>query len=115
MKAPTPIRDGHKVSTDRSPVAPEKSSAMRNRFLVVGINMFWQLAVAVLVPLIGCVELGKHYHAETTGVVIGLVLAIAASTAVMWRTMQIVAHLPVPKLTAEQKREIKKQYEEDDD
>ena len=115
VHAPTPLRGGHKVSADRSPVAPEKSAAMRNRVVFMALNMFWQLAVAVLVPLIGAVQIGKHFQAETAGVVIGLVLAIAASTAVMWRTMQIASSLPVPKLTAAQKRAVKKQYEEDDD
>lgn len=115
MHAPTPIRGGHKVSADRSPVAPEKSAAMRNRFIVMAVNMFWQLAVAVLVPLVAAAQLGKHWHAETAGVVIGLILAIAASTLVMWRTMQVAAHLPIPKLTDAQKRAISRQYEEDDD
>jgi hypothetical protein len=115
MHPPTPMRGGHKVSTDRSPVAPEKSAAMRNRFIVMAVNMFWQLAVAVLVPLIAAVQIGKHLHAETAGVVVGLVVAIAASTLIMWRTMQVATNLPVPKLTDAQKRAIKKQYEEDDE
>jgi len=119
MHAPTPIRGGHKVSAkqaeDRSPVAPEKSAAMRNRAVFMALNMFWQLAVAVLVPLIAAVQIGKHFHAETAGVIIGLVLAIVASTGVMWRTMRVAASLPVPKLTAAQKRTISKQYEEDDE
>jgi hypothetical protein len=115
MHAPTPLRGGHKVSADRSPVAPEKSAAMRNRVVFMALNMFWQLAVAVLVPLIAAVQIGKHFHAETTGVVIGLLLAIIASTLVMWRTMQVAASLPVPKLTDAQKRAVSKQYEEDDD
>lgn len=116
---PTPLRGGHKVSAaragDRSPVAPEKSAAMRGRFVGMAVNMFWQLAVAVLVPLIAAVQIGKHFHAETAGVAIGLALAVAASTLVMWRTMQAAANLPVPKLTDAQKRAVKKQYEEDDE
>jgi drug/metabolite transporter (DMT)-like permease len=115
MHAPTPIRGGHKVSADRSPVAPKKSAAMQNRVVFMALNMFWQLAVAVLLPLIAAVQIGKHAHAETAGVIIGLLLAIVASTAVMWRTMRIAANLPVPKLTDAQKRAIKKQYDEEDE
>ena len=88
---------------------------MRNRFVLMAVNMFWQLAAAVLVPLIAAVQIGKHAHAETAGVIIGLVLAVAASTLVMWRTMQIASSLPVPKLTDAQKRKIKKQYDEEDE
>lgn len=115
MHAPTPIRGGRKASADRSPVAPDKSAAMRSRFVSMAINMFWQLAVAVLVPIIAGVEGGKALGAETAGVIAGLVVAVAASTYVMWRTMQVAGSLPVPTLTAAQKKAISKQYEEDDD
>jgi hypothetical protein len=43
------------------------------------------------------------------------VIALLASIAVMWRTMQVANRLPVPKLTESQRRAIKKSYEEEDD
>ena len=77
--------------------------------------MSWQLAVVVLVPIIGGVELGKALGAPTAWTFAGLAVAFVGSGLVMWRAMQAANKLPVPKLTAEQKREIQKSYEEDDD
>jgi len=37
-----------------------------------------------------------------------------ASTMVMWQAVQLANRLPVPKLTAAQKRQIQKSYEEED-
>jgi hypothetical protein len=45
---------------------------------------------------------------------VGLALALVGSIIVMWRTMQKANHLPVPKLTEAQRRQVQKQYEEDD-
>lgn len=88
-------------------------SVQRNQFLVMVLSMSWQLALAVLVPVIAGVQLDKML--DTSFVTfIGLGLAFAASAVVMWRAMQAANRLPVPKLTAAQKREIQKQYEEDD-
>jgi uncharacterized membrane protein len=77
--------------------------------------MSWQLAVVVLVPVIGGVELDKVFHATYVFVIAGLIVAMIGSGAVLWRTMQAANRLPVPKLTDEQKRAIQKSYEEDDD
>lgn len=77
--------------------------------------MSWQLAVVVLVPIIGGVELDKAFDNSYIFTVIGLALALVLSAVVMRRAMQVANRLPVPKLTAAQKRNIQKSYEEDDD
>jgi uncharacterized membrane protein len=79
------------------------------------MNMSWQLALVVLVPVIGGVELDKATGNSYVFTVIGLVLALVLSAVVMWRAMQAANRLPVPKLTAAQKRAVRKSYEEDDD
>jgi len=82
---------------------------------VAAANMSWQLAIVVLVPIVGGVQLDKAFDTSNVYMFIGLGVALLASAAVMWRAMQAANRLPVPKLTDAQKRVIKKQYEEDDD
>lgn len=87
---------------------------MRKNFFVFAANMGWQLAVVVIVPIVIGAQLDKHFHVGNLWVFVGLALALVMSTAVVWRTVQLANRLPVPKLTAAQKRAIQKQYEEDD-
>ena len=77
--------------------------------------MSWQLAAAVLVPLLGGVMLDKKLGTAPVCTLVGLGVALACSAVVMWQAMQAANRLPVPKLTDAQKREIQKSYEEDDD
>ena len=81
----------------------------------MAVNMTWQLAVVVLVPVIGGVMLDKKLNMSPVLLLVGLAVALLGSIAVMWRTMQTANRLPVPKLTEEQRRAVQKSYEEDDD
>lgn len=85
----------------------------RNLFLVMALNMSWQLALAILIPVIGGVQLDETLD-TTLFTFVGLAVAFVATGVVLWRTMQAANKLPVPKLTEAQKRAIQKQYEEDD-
>jgi F0F1-type ATP synthase assembly protein I len=97
------------------PVEGIDSSRQKSQFVGMAVTMGWQLAVAVLVPVIGGVELDKVFDTAPALLIAGLVIALLASIAVMWRTMQVANRLPVPKLTDSQRRAIKKSYEEEDD
>jgi uncharacterized membrane protein len=77
-------------------------------------NMSWQLAVVVLVPVIGGVQLDKVLDTSSVFTFIGLGLALLGSAVVIWRTLQAANRLPVPKLSDAQRRAIQKQYEEED-
>ena len=78
--------------------------------------MSWQLAIVVLVPIIGGVELDKAFGSSHICLFIGLALAAVGTIAVLWRAIvQAADRLPVPKLTDAQRNEIRKSYEEDDD
>lgn len=92
----------------------KEEAHQRSLFLSMALNMSWQLAVVVLVPILAGVRLDKVFSMGSTYVFVGLGVALVGSTAVMWRTMQVANHLPVPKLTAAQKRAIKKSYEDED-
>ena len=81
----------------------------------MALNMSWQLAVVVLVPVIGGVALDKKLNTSPVLLLMGLAVALLGSIAVMWRTLQAANKLPVPKLTEEQKRQIQKSYEENDE
>ena len=93
----------------------EPKSAAKQQFFVLALNMSWQLAIVILVPIVGGAELDKALKTNTTYTIIGLGMALVASTLVMWRMVRLANSLPVPKLTAAQKRAIQKQYEEEDE
>lgn len=93
----------------------KETKHQRGQFFVMAINMSWQLAIVVLVPVIGGAELDEHLGTGYTFTIVGLVLAVVASSVVVWRALQIANQLPVPKLTAKQKRDIQKSFEEEDD
>lgn len=80
----------------------------------MAVNMTWQLAIAVLVPIIGGVQLDRLASTGHNFTFIGLGLAFIAVTAVMWATIKRANHLPVPKLSEAEKRKIARQYAEDD-
>lgn len=105
-KKPTP-REG-------DPKAPQQASNARSVFLVAAANMSWQLAIVVLLPVVAGVQIDKKLGSGHAWLFVGLAVALVGSVLVMWRTMQIANRLPVPKLTAAEKRAIQKQYEEDD-
>lgn len=77
------------------------------------LKMSWQLALAVLVPIILGVVLDDKLGG-TVYLFVGLGVAAAGTTLVLWKTLQAANRLPVPQLTAAQKRAIKKAYEEED-
>lgn len=78
-------------------------------------HLTWQLAIVVLVPVIGGAELDKAMGTHRTWTFIGLGVALVGSILVMWRAVRTANSMPVPKLTEEQKRVIQKQYDEEDD
>ena len=101
-------------STQSSPNIPKNNSA-KQQFVAMALNMSWQLAVVVLVPVIGGVELGKKFGNPTAWTLAGLAIAFIASGAVMWRAMQEANKIPVPKLTDAERKAVKKSYEDEDD
>lgn len=93
----------------------ESAQILRRNFLVYAANMSWQLAVVVIVPIAGGATIDKHLRSGHLWTFVGLGLAAVLATAVMWRMVQLTNRLPVPKLTAAQKRAIRKSYEQEDD
>jgi len=104
-----------KTHVSKTPVTRNQTDATRQLFFSSAMNMSWQLALVVLVPVIGGVQLDKAFGTKYVCTFIGLGLALLGSGLVMWRTMQAANRLPVPKLTEAERRRIQKSYEEDDD
>lgn len=98
-----------------SPIDPQKTAAARGQFLAAVLNMSWQLAIVVLVPVIGGVQLDKALKSSPLYLFVGLALALLGSVIVMWRALQAANRLPVPKLTETQKRAVKKSYDDEDE
>jgi F0F1-type ATP synthase assembly protein I len=63
------------------------------------LSMSWQLAIVVLVPIIGGYELDKKLHTLPLLTVIGLIVATTGVALVVWRQLQLIASLapPAPK------------------
>jgi len=95
--------------------APEKTQAPdpKQTFVATALDMSWKLAIVVLVPVFVGVQLDKMFGTSFI-TFIGLALAFVGSGLVMWRALQAANRVPVPKLTDEQKRAIRKSYEEED-
>jgi hypothetical protein len=86
-----------------------------SNFIGMALNMSWQLAIVFLVPVIGGVQLDKRFGTKYLFTFIGLGLATVGSGLIMWRTLKVADSMPVPKLTAAQKRKIQKEYEAEDE
>ena len=105
---PTSGKGGKNASLD------ESKTTVQRQFVQMALNMGWQLAVVVLIPVAGGAQLDKALNTNHIFLFIGLALALIGTVLVMWRTMQVANRLPVPKLTDAQKRAIKKSYDEED-
>lgn len=79
------------------------------------LDMTWRLAIVVMIPVIGGFALDRHLKTSPAFSIAGFFIAMAGTAVVLWQTMQTANSLPVPKLTAAQKRAVKKSYEEDDE
>jgi F0F1-type ATP synthase assembly protein I len=100
------------ASSEAKPGVGTKSPS--SVFISMAVDMSWRLALAVLVPTLIGIELDKVFKTGATLTIVGLLIAMIGMGFVLWRTLQVANRMPVPKLTAAQKRAIKKQYEEDD-
>lgn len=104
-----------KTVSAKTSIDSTKTASARQNFVAMAVSMAWQLAVVVLVPVIGGAELDKAFKTSYVYTLVGLAVAVVGSGLVMWRTVQAANRLPVPKLTAAQKRAVKKSYDEDDE
>jgi F0F1-type ATP synthase assembly protein I len=72
-------------------------------FLSATLTMSWQLAVAVLLPIIGGFELDRALNTKPFLTITGFILAIAGVSFIVWRQYQVVRSLPIPPMPPKSK------------
>jgi F0F1-type ATP synthase assembly protein I len=60
----------------------------RRDFFVAALTMSWQLAIVVLVPLIGGFKLDESLNTSPALTLVGFFLAMAGTAAIVWRQLQ---------------------------
>jgi len=89
-KTIAPTQTPSPTSGDNQPNrAVGRSQTARADFFVAALNMSWQLAIVVLVPIIGGVELDRKLHTSPLLVIVGFVAAMAGTALVLWRALQV--------------------------
>jgi F0F1-type ATP synthase assembly protein I len=61
----------------------------RGEFIAAALNMSWQLAIVVLVPVIGGFELDKKLNTVPALTIVGFLLAMGGMAFVVWRQLQL--------------------------
>jgi F0F1-type ATP synthase assembly protein I len=89
-QTPSPTKQAAK------PVAKvEPNKNPRTEFLAAAMNMSWQLAAIVLVPIIGGFELDKKLHTLPVLTIAGFFVAMAGMALVVWHQLQLFSPPPV--------------------
>jgi len=90
--APSPTSREHDLETD---LGLGNIGDPRQQFFMAALNMSWQLAIVVLVPVIGGFKLDEHLHSLPLWTITGFVVAMIGMAAVVWRQLQLFS----PKIT----------------
>lgn len=90
-KTPSPL-DGQAKPVQ----AVDQQSNPRTQFVAAALSMSWQLAIVVLVPIIGGFELDKKLNMLPLLTVVGFILAMTGMAVVVWRQLQLYSP-PMPK------------------
>ena len=69
----------------------------KEMFLAKSLSMTWQLAMAVLIPIVGGYYLDRYLHTQPWLTLIGVILALALSIAIVWRTVAALPAYAKPK------------------
>lgn len=69
-------------------------------FLAAAFNLSWQLAIVVLVPIFAGYKLDQHFNALPVFTVVGLVVAMFGTAAVLRRQLQLLGPPPKAKSSA---------------
>jgi F0F1-type ATP synthase assembly protein I len=71
----------------------ELSMQAKNQFIVTTMNMSWQLAVVVLVPLLGGHYIDQKFSTGYLFFGIGFVLALIGMSFIVWRQIKLIKPL----------------------
>jgi len=88
-------------ATTPSPTLGDQSGTTTNpklAFMNAALSMSWQLALVVLVPVIGGFELDQKLGLTPLLTIVGFVLAMTGMALVVWRQLQLFSPpAPTPK------------------
>jgi hypothetical protein len=76
---------------------------VRQQFMGAVLNLSWRLALTVLIPLIGGIQLDKKFDSSPSYTLTGFMLAIVFGCMAVWQTVK-----EVNALQAEEAKEKKK-------
>jgi F0F1-type ATP synthase assembly protein I len=65
----------------------DQTMYQRNLFMSLGLDMTWQLALVVIVPIVGGYALDKHYHTTPWLLVAGFIIAAVGVFGVLSRVV----------------------------
>jgi F0F1-type ATP synthase assembly protein I len=78
-----PVASGGKSQKNKF----DQAVYQQNLFLAMAFSMSWQLAIAVIVPIVGGYKLDQHMDSSPLYTIIGLIVAIFASGAILYRVL----------------------------
>jgi hypothetical protein len=88
-KRPSPRKTGVKKTAVAEDSATKAADTYRKEFFIAATNMSWQLAVVVLVPIIGGFELDQKLDTLPALTIAGFFVAMAGMGVVVWRQLQM--------------------------
>jgi F0F1-type ATP synthase assembly protein I len=90
ISTPKPGSGEVKQSTPRMPKSEfEQTMYQRNLFLVMAMNMTWQLAIVVIVPVVGGHYLDDHFGTAPLWIIVGGVIALLGVIGVLKRIVSM--------------------------
>lgn len=88
-----PTKPAKKPTQGRTNLESELESgntnAAQHEFFMAAMNMSWQLAIVVLVPIIGGFKLDQHYQTLPLWTIVGFILAMIGMAIIVWRQVQL--------------------------
>lgn len=69
----------------------------KEMFLAKSLSMSWQLALSVLIPIVGGYYLDSYLHTQPWLTLVGVILALALSITIVWRTVATLPAYAKPK------------------
>ncbi len=88
-KTTAPQTPSPHVKAAEQPAKTDNAKDYKRDFFVAAMNMSWQLAVVVLVPIIGGFELDKKLDTLPALTIAGFFIAMAGMGMVVWRQLQM--------------------------
>ena len=63
----------------------------KKEFFMAATSMSWQLAIVVLIPIVGGFKVDQYFDSLPVGTIIGFILAMTGMGVVVWRQLQLLA------------------------